>query len=148
MTLRFFASWILAAVLMYIAFYAWHGMYLDDLSRISYSRGLFFIFAAFTYLVISFLLFKIYELKLLKKFLSNVFLRGLAAGCIMAGVVFVITRVMDVGITTSITMKHLALDAAWQTVEQCIGGLVMALGQTFIYDPVLEEEVIRTQHRQ
>lgn len=148
MTFRFFVSWIVAAVLMYLAFYAWHGIFLDELNRITYSKTLFFIFAAFSYLVISYLLFKIYELKLLKKFIGNLFLRGLVAGCIMAGVVFVITKVTGVGISNSITLKHLMLDAAWQTVEQCAGGLIMALGQAFIYDPVLEEEVIRSNQLQ
>lgn len=142
---RFFVSWIAAALLMYLAFYFWHGIYLDEIRGISYSKTLFYIFAAFTYLVISFLLYKIYELKLLKKIFTNIFIRGLVAGVLMAGVVFVITHVTDVGFGKSVTLKHLILDASWQTVEQCIGGFIVALGQLFIYDPVLEEDAIHSK---
>jgi hypothetical protein len=145
MSVRFFVSWIICAVVMYLAFYSWHGLFLDELNRIQYSRGLFFIFAALTYLVVSFLLFKVYELKPLKKLVRNMFLRGLIAGAILGCTVFVVSRVTGVGIGTSITMKHMLLDFSWQTVEQCAGGLVMALGQLFIYDPALEEEAIRAQ---
>ncbi len=145
MNFRFFVSWIVGAIVMYVAFYFWHGIFLDELSRINYSRGLFFIFAALSYLVISFLLFRIYEMKALKKYISNMFLRGLVAGVLLAGVVFVVTRVTGVGIGTSVTLKHLLLDVSWQTIEQCVGGIIMALGQLFIYDPVLEEEAIRSK---
>jgi hypothetical protein len=148
MNYRFFVSWIVGAIVMYLAFYAWHGIFLDELSRISYSRGLFFLFAAFSYLVISFLLFKIFEMKLLKKYVSNLFLRGIVAGIILAGVVFVVTRVTGVGIGTSVTLKHLLLDISWQTVEQSLGGMIMALGQLFIFDPELEEEAIRSNNPQ
>jgi H+/Cl- antiporter ClcA len=142
-TLRFFISWIVAAVLMYLAFYAWHGVYLNELKTLPYSRTIFFIFAAVTYILISFLLLKIYEIKLLKKLVSNIFLRGLIAGGIMGVVVFMMSRVTGVGFGNSVTLKHLLFDGTWQVIEQCIGGLVMALGQMFIYDPVLEEEAIR-----
>jgi H+/Cl- antiporter ClcA len=130
---------------MYLAFYFWHGIFLDEINRISYSKTLFFLFAAITYLVISFVIFKVYELKLLKKYVKNLFLRGLISGIVVGIIVFVISRVADVGLGKSITLEHLLFDATWQSVEQAIGGCVMALGQAFIYDPVLEQETIKAK---
>jgi hypothetical protein len=58
---RFYVSWIVAAVLMYVAFYFWHGVFLNDLNRISFSKALFLSLAALGYLVISFILYITYE---------------------------------------------------------------------------------------
>jgi hypothetical protein len=142
-TLRFFISWIIAAVLMYLAFYSWHGIFLNEISKLGYPQSIFYIFAGITYIVISFLLFKIYELKYLKKIVKNIFLRGLIAGAALGGIVFVVTKVSGVAFSPGFSLKYLLFDGAWQVCEQTIGGLVMALGQFFIYDPVLEEEAIR-----
>lgn len=146
LSFRFFISWIIAAVIMYFAFYFWHGVFLDEIARIPYSKGLFYIFAAITYLVISFVIFKVYELKILKRLFSSIFLRGLIAGIIVGVVVFMVSRVMDVGLGKSMNLKHLLFDASWQSVEQMLGGFVMALGQAFIFDPELEEETVKSNN--
>jgi hypothetical protein len=39
---------------MYVAFYFWHGVFLNDLNRITFSKVLFLGLAALVYLVISF----------------------------------------------------------------------------------------------
>ena len=145
LTIRFLVSWMLAAVLMYLSFYAWHGVFLNEIQTLQYSHNLFYVFAAITYLVISFLLLKIYETKIIKGFIKNIFLRGLCASIIMGLVVFVMTQVTGVGFSNSITLKYLMLDSSGQNLEQCIGGLVIVLCQLFIYDPILEEEAIRIQ---
>jgi H+/Cl- antiporter ClcA len=143
LSLRFFISWIFSAIIMYIAFYAWHGLYLDEISKIPYQKSIFFIFAGITYIIISFFLFKVYELKFLKKKVRNIFLRGILAGVVLGALVFVVTRVTDVGFTSRFSLTYLLFDGAWQILEQSVGGFVMALGTAFIYDPQLEQEAIK-----
>jgi hypothetical protein len=66
---RFYVKLDIAAVLMYVAFYFWHGVFLNDLNRITFSKGLFLGLAALVYLVISFTLYRTYESKLLEKYI-------------------------------------------------------------------------------
>lgn len=144
LTLRFFISWLVASVLMYVAFYAWHGVYLNELSKLSISsKTLFYVFAAITYLVIGFLVFKVYELKFLKHLIKSIFMRGIIAGAFVGGLVFVVTKVTGIGFSPGFSLKYMLFDGAWQVTEQIAGGLIMALGQVFIYDPVLEEEALK-----
>ena len=124
---------------MYLAFFFWHGVYLDEISQLNYSTGLFYLFAGITYLVISFLLIKLFDLKATKKIFGNIFMRGLASGLIVGVIVFVVTRVTGIGIGKSVTMNHLLLDVVWQCVEEVSGGMIVSLGAFFIFDPSLEE---------
>jgi H+/Cl- antiporter ClcA len=137
---RFFASWIASSIVMYLAFYAWHGIFLDDFSRLNYSKHLFFIFSAITYLVVGLILFLSFEIKFLEKLIPNSFLRGLLTGACIGLLVFIVTRVTGVGIGQSITFKHLMLDASWQITEQVVGGSVIALCKWLILEPAFEDE--------
>ena len=52
LTKRFFISWLLSSLLMFLLSYVWHGIFLTDLSRLSYPKALFLFFAAIVYLMI------------------------------------------------------------------------------------------------
>ena len=53
LTRRFFISWILAAVVMFSLSYLWHGVFLNDFSRLNYPKQVFFVIAIVVYLFIS-----------------------------------------------------------------------------------------------
>ena len=90
---RFYLSWILAAVLMYVAFYFWHGVFLNDLNRISFSKVIFLSLAALVYLVISFVVYKTYESKFLEKYVSQPLLRGVVSGFLIGFILFSLVTV-------------------------------------------------------
>jgi len=139
LTFRFFVSWIISAVAMYASFYAWHGFFLDELSQINYPKSIFFLLAGITYLLISFLSLRIFDLKLLRKTISNIFLRGILSGSIVGVLVFTVTKVTGISVGKSLTLEHFLLDAWWQCIEQIIGGLTISICAFFIYDPKLED---------
>lgn len=137
---RFFISWITSSILMYLAFYAWHGLFLDDFSHLNYSKNIFFIFSAITYLVIALLTVICFEIKFLQKLIPNSILRGILCGVGIGITVFIISRVTGVGIGQSITLKHLLFDAGWQIVEQSIGGATISLCKLLVFEPAFEND--------
>lgn len=137
-TLRFYLSWILAAVLMYAAFYIWHGLFLNDLDRITFSKTLFLVLAALVYLVISFILYKIYESRFLVKFFYPPFIRGIASGFILGFILFAITTVLGISFTKNLSFTYVIADCAWQISEQMIGGVIIGLGKIIIFEPEID----------
>ncbi|MFL5754332.1 MAG: hypothetical protein ACJ76F_13055 [Bacteroidia bacterium] len=139
-TLRFFISWILGAVLMYSAFYFWHGIVLTDLSRITYSHSLFLVFAAITYLAISFVVYKVFNLKMWNKVSRNLFLKALLTGVSVGFLLFVVTTVLGISFSMRHSLTYMLTDCIWQVVEQSLGAVIMALAHLFIYVPDFSEE--------
>ena len=137
-SVRFFISWILAAVLMYIAFYLWHGVFLNDLTRITFSKPLFLALATLVYLVISFGLYRIYESKFLLKYISSPMLRGLTGGFLLGFVLFALVTVLGISFTKNVNMTYIMVDCVWQITEQIIGGLIIGLGKILIFEPIPE----------
>lgn len=135
---RFYVSWIIAAVLMYVAFYFWHGVFLNDLNRITFSKALFLGLAALIYLVISFVLYRTYESKLLEKYISQPLLRGVVSGVFIGFILFALVTVLGISFTKNINLTYILADCAWQTVEQIIGGVIIGFGKIFIFEPIPE----------
>jgi H+/Cl- antiporter ClcA len=135
---RFYVSWIVAAVIMYIAFYFWHGIFLNDLNRISFSKALFLGLAALVYLVISFILYRTYESKFFDKYISHPMLRGVIAGFTIGFILFALVTVLGVSFSKDINITYILADCAWQIAEQVIGGIIIGLGKILIYEPIPE----------
>lgn len=135
---RFYVSWIVAAVLMYVAFYFWHGVFLNDLNRITFSKGLFLGLAALVYLVISFVLYRTYESKILDKHISQPMLRGVVSGFIIGFILFALVTVLGISFSKDINITYIMADCAWQIAEQVIGGLIIGLGKILIFEPIPE----------
>lgn len=135
---RFYVSWIVAAVMMYVAFYFWHGVFLNDLNRISFSKALFLSLAALVYLVISFLLYRTYESKLLFKYISHAMVRGVVSGFLIGFILFSLVTVLGISFTKNINFTYIIADCAWQIAEQVIGGVIIGLGKLIIFEPVPE----------
>lgn len=133
---RFYLSWIIAAVFMYGAFYVWHGVFLNDLNQISFSKALFLVLAALVYLVISFILYRTYESKFLQKNISQTLLRGVVSGFLIGFILFSIVTVLGISFTKNINFTYILADFGWQISEQIIGGLVIGFGKLFIFEPI------------
>lgn len=140
---RFYFAWIIGAILMYSAFYCWHGLILTDFSRVSFPKPLFFTFAAITYLLISFLIYKVFEIKFLNGISKNLFIKGICTGVIVGFLLFVVTSVLGVSFSTQFSFTHFITDCTWQIIEQSIGGIVVAFCHIHIYAPKAEEEYIK-----
>jgi hypothetical protein len=123
---------------MYVAFYFWHGVFLNDLNRISFSKVLFLSLAALVYLVISFLLYRTYESKLLSKYISHAILRGVVSGFMIGFVLFALVTVLGISFTKNINFTYIIADCAWQIAEQVIGGVIIGLGKLIIFEPIPE----------
>lgn len=137
-SVRFFISWIVAAILMYSAFYTWHGLFLNDLNRITFSKTLFLSLAALVYLVISFVLYRIYESKFLAKHIHSAMLKGVLSGFMLGFVLFAVVTVLGISFTKNVTFEYIIADCAWQISEQIIGGVIIGLGKVLIFEPIPE----------
>lgn len=139
-TLRFFLSWIIGAIAMYVAFYIWHGVVLNDFKQIQFPLVWFVLLSSFAYLVISYLLYRVFETKILS-FFDSIIMRGFVSALIVGISLFAIMTVLHISFTKNMTATYLITDFFWQIVEQSIGALVIILGKQFIFesDPEFEE---------
>lgn len=136
---RFFVSWIISAIIMYAAFYFWHGIFLNDLDNISFPKPLFLLLAALVYLVISFVLYRVYEMRLLNHIISSTALRGVVCGIVVGFVLFAVITVLGISFTKNINLTYMMADCLWQMAEQVIGGIVIAIGKAVLYEAKPEE---------
>ncbi len=138
-TLRFFLSWIIAAVFMYASFYVWHGVILNDFKQIQFPIVWFVILSAFAYLVISYLLYRVFETRIIS-FFDNLFMRGFVSALIVGISLFAIMTVLHISFTKNVTSTYLITDFFWQIVEQSIGAVFIVLGKMLIFEPEFEHE--------
>ena len=134
-TSRFYISWLTSAILMYGGFVVWHGVFLNDLNHITFSKPLFFILTAFVYLVISYVLYRTYETRILEKFFYSDILKGVIVGFIIGFILFALIAVLGISFTKHVNSTYLLADCVWQIAEQIIGGLVIGFGKLFIFEP-------------
>jgi H+/Cl- antiporter ClcA len=122
---------------MFLLSYVWHGVILTDFSRLSYSKHLFLFFAALVYLIIGFVVTKAIDFKILEKhFKKKPVIRGAISGAICGVAFFLIATVVGVSFSTGSKLENMLLDVTWQTIEQCVGGIVVGLTHFFVYDPL------------
>lgn len=139
-TLRFYLSWIIGAIAMYVAFYVWHGVILNDFKQIRFPMVWFVLLSAFAYLIISYILYRVFETKILS-FFDNIIFRGFLTALVVGVSLFAIMTVLHISFTKNMTSTYLITDFFWQIIEQSIGALLIVLGKQFIFepDPELEE---------
>lgn len=131
---RFYISWLASAILMYVSFVVWHGFFLNDLSYITFSKPLFFSLAGFVYLVISYVLYRIYEAKIFDRYFYSAVLRGVTAGFIIGVILFAIIAVLGISFTKHVNTTYLLADCLWQIAEQTLGGVVIGFGKLFLFE--------------
>jgi hypothetical protein len=113
---------------MFTLSYAWHGIVLNDFARLNYSKSVFLVFAAFTYIMIGFVIVKLMEMQFYEDFfMERQLLKGIVTGMICGAVFFLIATVIGVHFNSESGIKNLVFDLAWQLIEQGVGGGVVAL---------------------
>ncbi len=119
---KFFVSWMVCSSTMFILFYFWHGMVLNDFSYMAYSKAPFLVTSVAIYLVIGMLItFLTYALKKIK----NSFKYGLTVGAAVGVLVYmVIVLLLGLSFYPQVEFKIVAFDLGWQVVEQSAGGLL------------------------
>lgn len=137
--IRFFLSWIFAALAMYGAFYVWHGVVLNDFKQIQFPLVWFILLSAFAYLIISYILYRVFETRALAYF-DNIMMRGFISALIVGVSLFAIMTVLHISFTKNMTTTYLITDFFWQVVEQSIGAIFIVLGKHFIFEPDFEHE--------
>ncbi|MBD78701.1 MAG: hypothetical protein CL840_07265 [Crocinitomicaceae bacterium] len=118
----FFISWIITFVFLYGVSYLWHGVLLNDLSRVNYSINLFLVFVAVIYFVIAFVL--TFLTHFLIQFNKNKIKRGLFIGIPIGVFIYLVAFVFGISFYSDPTIDHIILDLTWQVVEQALGGIV------------------------
>lgn len=135
--LRFYLSWIISAAVMFMLFYSWHGLFLNDFKRIQFPLSLFVTFAAVTYLIFGAGIYFLFEATVMKK-VKNFFARGVVCGLIAGFSLFMVATIVNISLTKHLSAQHLLIDCIWQMSEQVIGSMVIVLLKIFIHEPELE----------
>ncbi len=135
--LRFYLSWILSAMVMFTLFYLWHGIFLNDFKRIQFPLAWFVTFAALTYLILGAGIFLLFESRLLKR-VRNLFVRGIVAGLVGGFTLFMVATIINISLTSKLSVQHLLIDCIWQMSEQVIGAMVIVVLKIFIHEPQVE----------
>ncbi|MBI4929801.1 MAG: hypothetical protein HY841_03495 [Bacteroidetes bacterium] len=133
-TKRFFLSWILSSVVMFSLSYLWHGVFLNDLERLSYPKEIFLTGSIITYLILGFLVTKIYLMKLPKQLARKPLVRGIISGALLGLSTYIVALVIGVSFNSTLTPQYILFDLLWQTVEQTFGGITVGLIYIWIYD--------------
>ncbi len=135
LNIRFFISWIACALVMFILFYIWHGVFLNDFKRIKFPITWFVMFAALTYLIFGAGIYLLFESQIMRS-IRSVFMRGLLCGVIAGFSLFMIATVVNISLTKHLSMQHLLVDCLWQIAEQTVGAMVIVVLRGFIHDSV------------
>jgi membrane protease YdiL (CAAX protease family) len=138
--LRFTIAWIVSAIIMYSAFYCWHGILSNDFYKIQYPKGIFMFLSALVYIIISFILVKSFENKHVRKKIKNLHVRAVTVGGILGFILFALTSVIGIGFSSTYSTQILIVDFIWQITEQTLGAFIVAFAHIFIYAPDFEEE--------
>jgi hypothetical protein len=135
--LRFFLSWIISAVVMFALFYLWHGVFLNDFKRIQFPLSWFVTFAALTYLIFGAGIYMLFESHIMRR-MRNLVARGLICGVIAGFSLFMIATIINISLTSNLTMQHLLVDCIWQMSEQIVGAMVVVILKVTIHEPQAE----------
>lgn len=133
--LRFFVSWFTSALVMFLLFYLWHGVFLNDFRRLSFPLSWFVTFAALTYLLFGAGIYVLYESSLMRKLIKSIFLRGIVCGIIAGFSLFMIATIINISLTRHLRPEHLIVDCIWQMTEQILGAMVVVLCKGIIIEP-------------
>lgn len=111
--------------------YLWHGVFLNDFERLSYPKEIFLTGSVITYLILGFLVTKIFLMKFL---LKKPLIRGIFSGALLGMATYIVSLVIGVSFSTSLTTEYILFDLLWQAVEQMSGGITVAFVYISIYE--------------
>ncbi len=131
---RFFLAWIFSSLVMFGASYLWHGVFLNDLERLSYPKEIFLTCSIIAYLLLGFFVTKIYMMKYPKTIARKPLVRGVISGASLGVAAYIIALVVGVSFSSELTLATILFDLFWQTVEQTLGGIAVGFVYVWIYD--------------
>lgn len=140
---RFFLSWLFSSMVMFSLSYLWHGIILNDLQRLTYPLEIFLTGAVITYLILGFLLTKIYLMKFPSGIAKRPLLRGIISGALLGMATYVVAMVVGVSFSTQLKPEYILFDLMWQTAEQTFGGIAVAFVYIWIYEGNPMEVLVR-----
>ncbi len=136
---RFYIGWILSAILMYVAFYIFHGILTNDLLKLAVPKTFFLSIAAVVYLIVAFGMSLLFNSTSLKKNITNPYRRGLVIGVLTALFMYGVAFTVGISFSFQVTMINLMVDVGWQLVEQGIGAFFIVVANTFLIHENAEE---------
>lgn len=128
---------------MFSLSYLWHGIILNDLQRLTYPIEIFLTGAIISYLILGFLLTKIYLMKFPNSIAKKPLLRGIISGALLGIATYVTAMVIGVSFNTQMKPEYILIDLLWQTIEQIFGGIAIAFIYIWIYEGNPVEVFIR-----
>lgn len=114
---------------MYVASCCWHGLILNDFSRLAYPKDFFLLFSAFAYLAIGALIAFFVQFLSVPEKLPR---RGLLIGSITGLFLFLVAFVFGVSFNSNPEILHILTDFVWQIAEQTSGGWLCGLTVSYM----------------
>src|SRR6185312_16587248 len=130
---RFYFGWLLSAVLMYLAFYLFHGVITNDIIKLTIPKSLFLSVAAVVYLIVAFGMSLLFKSTSLKKNIKKPYKRSLLIGILTALFMYGVAFTVGISFSFKVTMLNLMVDVGWQLIEQNLGAFFVAFANTFLY---------------
>lgn len=120
---RFYIAWLSASSSMFVLSYIWHGVILNDFSKLPYSEAMFFCLVGLVYLIIGFgLSFTQHILKISSARIPKMAAIGGALGFFVYLIAFTLGVSFNAG-----SITHVVIDFVWQMLEQASGGVAVAI---------------------
>jgi hypothetical protein len=130
---RFYLGWILSAIMMYVAFYVFHGVITNDILKLAVPKSLFLSVAAVLYLIVAFGMSLLYKSSSLKKAIKKPFKRSLLIGILTGLFMYGIAFTVGISFSFKVTMLNLMVDVGWQVFEQSLGAFFITIANTIFY---------------
>jgi hypothetical protein len=119
---------------MFSLSYLWHGIILNDLQRLTYPLEIFLTGAVITYLILGFMITKIYLVKFPFAIAKKPLLRGIISGKLLGIATYVMAMIIGVSFSSQLKPEYILFDLMWQITEQIFGGITVAFIYIWIYE--------------
>lgn len=116
---------------------------MNDLARLTYPKQIYLTGSVITYLILGFLVTKIFLMKFPKGIAQKPISRGILSGVFLGIATYVVTLVVGVSFNTTLTPQYILFDLLWQAIEQMMGGIVVAFVYISIYEGNPAEVITR-----
>ena len=128
---------------MFSLSYLCHGIFLNDLQRLSYPKEIFLIGSIITYLILGFLLSNIYQMKFPAPIAKKPIVRGLISGFLLGIATYIVAMVVGVSFDNEVKIQYVLFGLCWQAIEQTFGGITVGFIYIWIYDGNPAEVITR-----
>ncbi len=118
---RFFIAWLMCSLTLYGASYAWHGLFLNDLQKITYPLDLVLMAFALVYLVTGLVITLLVKFVPIEK--PEIF-RGVLFGAGSGFFLYLVAFAFGISFYAAPALEYIVFDLSWQVLEGSIGGLV------------------------